>query len=274
MLGEYAVLENGSALLFTHEPHFTLLANENTPLLIGIHPHSPAGRFYQQHFDLFSRYQLHFIDPYHGIGGMGASSAQFILLFTLYYHLKKQPFSLEALLQTYHPLAWSGQGYPPSGADLVAQSIGGFIAWHPQEKTITQLTWPFETLSFHFVHTRHKVKTHEHLHTLQMNFSVNTLNAVTEQALNALKNTDSIQFCNAINSYASLLAEYQLVTDHTLALLQSLQTQHYVKAAKGCGALGADVLFIITEKSAAPALHAWINTHHLQYLCSQDKALT
>lgn len=271
ILGEYAVLEQGNALLFTHTPIFTLLATEGIPQLTGIHLHSPAGRFYQQHFDVFSAQHVAFIDPYHGIGGLGASSAQFILLYALFYHLKDTSFSLESLLETYQSLAWQGEGYPPSGADLVAQSVGGMVGWNPSTKEVTAFDWPFaDTLSLHFIHTHHKIKTHEHLDSLQLDFALDELKYTVDKATDALDRTDSITFCNAINTYANLLHQHQLTAPHTVTLLNSVKKLEGVKAAKGCGALGSDVLLVVAENTAETLLQDWINTHQLRYLGNQN----
>ncbi|MBI5448627.1 MAG: hypothetical protein HY939_07910 [Gammaproteobacteria bacterium] len=271
ILGEYAVLEQGTALLFTHTPFFKLVVSKGVPQLSGIAPQSPAGLFYQQHFDFFSTQHITFIDPFHGIGGLGASSAQFILLFTLYNQQQNHAFSLDELLDTYQAIAWHGEGYPPSGADLVAQAVGGMLAWDAEKREVIPYDWPFaETLSFHLVHTKNKIKTHEHLQALQLNFSLDAFKHIVNQALDALDNRDADEFCHTINKYERLLRHHQLTATHTLRLLNSLKKVTGVKAAKGCGALGSDVLFIVLEKNHEAALHDWIKKQGLLYLSNQN----
>ena len=271
ILGEYAVLDRGPALLFMHEPRFMLIASQGIPQLTGIHSKSPAGRFYQENFSLFESHQLSFIDPYQNIGGLGASSAQFILMYALYQHLLNQPFSLETLFQAYQSFAYSGIGYPPSGSDIVAQTVGGLLAWIAEKKEVTQFNWPFETsLSFHFVHTGHKVKTHEHLQTLQLGFSLETFKKIVHTSLQALQDKDPIIFCDTINDYAHHLDKHNLTTKNTRALLNTLLCLPGVKAAKGCGALGNDVLFILTEKENETAFKKWISNNNLRYLSNQN----
>lgn len=274
ILGEYAVLDRGTALLFTHSPRFMLSVTKGNPQLSGIHSASPAGLFYQQHFDLFSDYHILFIDPYHGIGGLGASSAQFVLLYAFYNHLQDNNFSLEEMLETYREFAWSGQGFPPSGADVVAQAMGDLLSWNPSKKEITSLAWPFEDLSFHFIHTKHKVSTHEHLHNLQLDFSLSELKKTVKLALKAFTQKDSANFCNAINTYANLLGAYNLTAGNTLRLLYELQKLPEVKAAKGCGALGSDVLFVVTPREHVTTIKNWAQDQKLLYLSNESDAST
>ncbi len=267
VLGEYAILEGGTALLFTHAPYFELhIDASQNPALIGIHPESPAGRFYQTHKTIFSRHHLTFTDPYQEAGGLGASSAQFVLLYKLYLQLTEEPFYLKNLLQVYKKFSWSGQGYAPSGADVVAQTMKGFCSWSSRTNEVINFVWSFTDCTFHFIHPRHKTKTHEHLETLQLNFALDKFHATVQQALSALAQHDSALFCDAINIYAALLKTHSLTTEHTLSLLENLKREPWVKAAKGCGAMGSDVLFIVIKNTITPALQRWAEQHNLQPL--------
>lgn len=81
---------------------------------------------------IFSQYRLEFQDPLEGLGGFGASSAQFALLHGLY-QLQGQLdveaerfFDWHSLLKDYRSLHSDG-GTPPSGADVVSQCRGGLL---------------------------------------------------------------------------------------------------------------------------------------------------
>ncbi len=58
-------------------------------------------------------------DPYHGCGGLGASSAQFLACYWAICSLQQTPPSLQGLLDAYYNTAWKGQGLRPSGYDLM-----------------------------------------------------------------------------------------------------------------------------------------------------------
>ncbi|WP_229776915.1 hypothetical protein, partial [Alicyclobacillus cellulosilyticus] len=112
LLGEYAVLANGPALILTTSPCFKIsMVAESS--LSGIHPESPAGKYWT---NCKQAKGLSFYDPYHGLGGMGASSAQFIGAY-LASLTDSEPVHVSSLLETYFNYAWNGKGLCPSGYD-------------------------------------------------------------------------------------------------------------------------------------------------------------
>ena len=80
VLGEYSVLHGGPAILLASEPYFSLRLEEKNENKNPFHPLSPAGKLWELEPLLKTKSYL-FSDPHHGLGGFGASSAEFIALF-------------------------------------------------------------------------------------------------------------------------------------------------------------------------------------------------
>ena len=114
LVGEYIALSGHPAVLLTTTPCFKVQQIAE-PKLINIHPLSPAGRLWN---DAHCDFGLSFEDPYQGMGGMGASTAQFIGVFQALNHQLSGEREEQALLEQYEQYAWSGKGRKPSGYDL------------------------------------------------------------------------------------------------------------------------------------------------------------
>jgi mevalonate kinase len=234
IIGEYAVLQYGCALIHTSTPHFSIKfdGSRDNHIL----PDSPAGQ-------LLTGISAHFIDPYDGAGGMGASTAQFLLAYS---HLHKN-FSDKALLESYWQYAWDGKGMKPSGADLLAQRHGG-LCYIDTIRTQHKIhDWPFKELDIKFIRTGKKLATHEHLHTLTT-LNTHQLQSIFTQAIHAIEAQQASQFVDCINAYADELSQLNLCATHTQNLLKEIRQQPDILAAKGCGAMGADTILTLSKK--------------------------
>lgn len=258
LLGEYVALKGGPVIILTSESRFTLVVNpsgEHTMKVAGIHPASPAGKLLQRYPECYRDFDLTFIDPYQGLGGFGASSAQFILLFSL--KAKLPAIDEETLLAEYRQLAWQGEGMPPSGADLIAQLHGGICCFHQAEKNLQIFSWPFSDLAYCLIHTGNKLATHDHLKELKP-FDETALSDIVFFGWESLQKADSHQFTDAIKNYARVLLELGLVALPTMTMLEHLNAHPDILAAKGCGALGADVILLIFTKKKHDSILAWL----------------
>lgn len=221
LVGEYAVLSGGPALLLATPPCFSW----------------DSEGFY---------------DPYEGLGGFGASGAEFVIA------AKRQgvvdPWKL---FDNYKSKSFSG-----SGADIVCQWMGGVTYFFAREKVIQKINWPFENLVVGLIHTGYKIKTHEHLENLtQDNFSV--LEGVVIESYQSIQNKDQHLFLKTISGYAQALDKLGLVADTTKILLQKLSKNNIILASKGCGAMGADVVLAIIEKKHKDKFEDFCNTEKL-----------
>ncbi|MGE0634498.1 MAG: hypothetical protein AB7O96_18930, partial [Pseudobdellovibrionaceae bacterium] len=211
------------------------------------------GKFYSENQDVFSSFSLEFTDPYEGRGGFGASTAQFAMLYalktwkdTILLEPERQ-LDLRELLEDYKKQAWSGEGLPPSGADLVAQVRGGLTYFEKNKSKLKSWSWPFSKLDFAVVPTGFKMPTHEHLRRLSANHFA-SLEGPVYSAVESLKSADQESFVRAIRAFRAELRKLELTATSTESLLKDLEKVPEVLAAKGCGAMGADVLMVFFEK--------------------------
>lgn len=225
------------------------------------HPQSPAGQFIFRHLQLFSLISIGWHDPYQNSGGLGASTAQYIGVISVFYFLlnrcdqkhnfdflnmneiavaESSPQAYEfianekiksVLLKNYQIDAWNGQGLKPSGQDFLAQLFGG-------------LNWCFPELALLLVRTGVKLATHQHLQSLQ-EFEIKYLQSSYQLVLNAIQTNDADLLIKSVNLYADELSRLGFVADHTQKILINLKQSTQVLAAKGCGAMGADLCLIL-----------------------------
>lgn len=266
LVGEYVALVGGPAIVVTTSPEFVLQTSD-TKSIGTIHPKSPTGIWWQQRHPEIG---LTFHDPYEGRGGLGASSAQFIGAYLTSCELHNIQPTLNGLLANYYEASWSGKGLKPSGYDVIAQYTKGCVYINAQEDIIDSYSWPFSDLSFILVHTGNKLATHTHLEASSLPSSVDTLTAIADKTVFAMKKRDSEGFIDCIQDFHQQLVLSNLVTEHSLALINNLQALPDVLAIKGCGAMGADVLLVITHHTKRARLMNHLQNDHLQILATEQ----
>lgn len=273
LAGEYLALNEGPALLFLSQPLFELKATAGQGEVLGVHQDSPAGLFIRKHREYFSKMDISFQDPYQGRGGFGASTAQFLSCYALWLYKEQAQQDMEKildfkhLLEAYYEVAWSGHGLRPSGADLVGQLKGSLTFFEKRQGLMQVKSWPFSGLEFHLIHTGNKVATHEHLRLLK-SFSAEKLETAFAQIKDSFEAAEEAVFIAGINAYRQALQELGFTCAPTLELLNELQGIPGVRAVKGCGALGADVVLVVTQKDFSQGVKQYCGIHGLQILSS------
>lgn len=278
LLGEYIAIAGDPAILLTTTPCFQLecmTAEKNQ----GIHDQSPAARFWQEHESALQSHSLHFYDPYEEQGGLGASSAQFLAAFLAYCHLMKKNPSLIDLQNAYYHFAWNKEGLRPSAYDLLAQSENRCVYIRRNNSNsspndankydinqIHSYDWSFSDIAFVLLHSGHKMATHHHLQSATMPnpSSMLKLKTIVEGARVALEKSDADRMINAIGSYQNELQGQSLTIPATLEKLEDLKKNKKILAAKGCGAMGSDILLLIVEKSELAEQVAYLTTRGFQ----------
>ncbi len=254
VLGEYQVLESGTALLSVIEPRFKMKFIPGSGKVSGFHDKSPAGIFFNQHHEFFKNWDIEFVDPHDGAGGFGASTAQVALLQgfkTSYPSLEKDAWvelDLKGLHKNYLEMAQLSSGVQPSGADFVAQIQGGLVSVDLKHGKIQKTFWPFSKWQFLFFMTRNKVSTHDHLSKLTQ-LNTKKLNEIYQRSIRALEEQNEICFLQSFKDYQLELKALGWESEKTTQLLLKAQNYKGVLAAKGCGAMGSDVLALLIEKS-------------------------
>lgn len=265
LLGEYLALQGGPAILLATNPCFSIeLIKERK--LVNIHANSPAGLFWQH-----STANVGFIfhDPYQEIGGLGASSAQFVGAVKAYCRYENQPFDEEYLLNRYYQFAWTKQGIRPSGYDVIAQTRGACVYINRSKKQTIEYNWNFPDLALFLVHTGKKIATHQHLNCLSTLNLGNKVTTIVDNARTAFEQTNSQQLVDSINDYFQQLKELNLVALHTNELINQIKKEPFFLAAKGCGALGADIILLIAENSSATQAKCFLKERGLHLMATQ-----
>lgn len=247
LLGEYLALIGGPTLVLNTQPRFKLVVTSysSEKSLSLFHTNSPAQRYIKKHAGFFDQYQLEFHDPHQQLGGLGASSAQFFLVYACKNYLEGKEINIHSLLAEYHDVCSQGK-YQPSGADVVAQFTGNLVYFDQNTATLEKFTWPFSTLSPVLIRTDNKISTHDYLDKIQQ-LDVEGLEIIVQNGHRALLHHDGESFSAAINQYGIKLAEKNLICSPNLKLLDKLKQHHAVVAAKGCGALGADIILALVK---------------------------
>ncbi len=266
LVGEYAVLQSGSALILNTHPCFTLNIQQSTylddsapPSLVGIHPDSPAGQLITMQAHYFNGQQISFHTPHMKQGGFGASSAQFAMLWR---HLHPHKVLSIPSLRSYYQSCHSNQTTLPSGADVIAQLVGHISYYQPEQREgdipqCTQHTWPFPNLCYSLLKTATKVNTHQHLAQL-LTYDFSILSMLASQSIQHFLNKDAMSFAVSINRYQQQLRKQQLLHPKTQQLIQEIQDHCDITAIKGCGALGADVLLVLLTNQQRDAFQQCI----------------
>lgn len=276
VLGEYLALQGGPALLACTQPLFILSAKiKGHGLCQGIHPQSPAGRWIRENNALFRELDLEFVDPHSGAGGMGASTAQFAAVYILAQVASGRTLS-HSLIETFKNLhrdylsvAWDGEGLPPSGYDLLAQWSGGLASVRSHTLRAENFAWNFLDKGFFVVRTGHKVATHEHLRTLNLQ-STEGLHQLVERALQALRVGQWSDFCASVNDYYQELKTRGWVAENSQRMVEEISRWPEVEAIKSCGAMGADTLLLFWDLKNRAALTQRLETQGYQVVSGTE----
>lgn len=251
LAGEYAVLRGATALVLNTSPRFELQIRPGSGQITGIPSGSPAGLWLQQRQPLIERYDLHFHDPHEGRGGFGASGAQFLLVHSFTTFLQSafshliEGVQLADLWQDQNVLS-KGKG---SGADVLAQTVGGVARVNANLREAIALSWPYPDLGFSIVRTQNKVATHEHLADI-VEAQLDQLKVPADACVEAFGRRSAEDFVDALKIFAQTLNQLSLQTPTSREMCNHLLSQKWCLAAKGCGALGADTILFIYKKES------------------------
>ena len=235
--GEYAALKGLPALTVAVSPGFEFTESNNS----AFHPASPAGLYNQN-------LTGDFFDPYKGIGGLGRSTAEFIAA-----AYKKLGHSDLWNTWTEYRNLLQRETNTPSGVDLLTQIKGGYCLTDTITKEVVSLNWPFANLDWVAVVTGNKVKTHEHLDkSLDLNWD--KLQILNQKVNDAFMAKDTEAFVQHLKAWREFLFASNLEASATTELLDIFLDIPGVRVAKGCGALGSDVVFVVFEKGNSTSL--------------------
>jgi mevalonate kinase len=285
ILGEYAALQGYPAIILTTSPGFQLMVQKEK-CLQGIHSNAPAGKLWRDH--LSDHLGLSFIDPHQGLGGLGASTAQFVGVYLMWTKQKPSEVNVQHFYETYLRYAWNTEGISPSGYDALAQLMGTQYGEKPNRYQLdliqndnypqikdslsssNHFTFSQASMALILVHTGIKCPTHEYLSKLQLSDTLELLSREVIHAWKALKSLetshDARGLMNAIQSYYKALNVQGWVAPHTQELVKQIKHWEGVGAVKGCGALGSDVLLLLVQSEQVDKIMKNIHEHQLKLL--------
>lgn len=270
LVGEYAVLANGPALVLNTRPRFELRVSMGEGRLSGLPAGSPAARWLKAREPLLSKFDIEFHDPHAGAGGLGASGAQFLLVHTLTTWLQVafaralQGPDLKAVWNDLQVLS-SGQG---SGADVLAQTVGGVALVQVATTLAEPHPWPYPELAWSIVRTHQKVATHEHLAGLDRQ-ALSLLVAPASETVSSFGRAGWEIFLGHVQTFAARLRDGGLQAAHALSLVKVLEAEPWCLLAKGCGALGADTVLLFYASPEREKANAFLKRNSLQVIASE-----
>ena len=257
--GEYSCIQGGPALLGTVGPQFTLEVERQpgrhtTPFAA----QSPAGLYLAANPDALDDTRLVWTDPYETPIGVGSSSAQFLLSVAAVHALRgaAQP-TAEQVLKMYWNVVGDTQGLRPSGADIVAQWLGGPLLVCNEPFMAEKIAPWTGDAQFILAYTGRKAKTHEHLLELRargfphaFSATFNQLDEITLGAIDAWKAQNASKLGTGLRLFQAALTRGGLAPADFTAELDPIQNWPGVLGCKGSGAQGGDCVLLLVETKA------------------------
>lgn len=242
LLGEYAVLQKGPALVLAHGPYFSCAVGNQK-----FHPDSPAGQ-------LAPGLCVQWQDPHQGKGGFGGSGAEFVAAHAL--QTGKKTFSPEeafSLREKYEA--------PGSGVDILVQAFGAgkdpmVVSVNQESHSLEQM--PLLGIQARIFHTGKKLLTHENLRGPFPPLS--QLAPIIQKATEALRRQDAASFCAELMRYSQTLRQAGLLASHSAEACEKAPKS--ALALKGCGAMGSDVILLLQE-AGEKSPRDWAENHSL-----------
>lgn len=271
VLGEYNVLAGRAGLIGTLSPPFIARAAGAEGEIYRPHPESPAGLLFSQcgvqggkaaAKAKFETREFIFEDPRNGRGGLGGSTAEFLAGWSFWRESDvsaQEAWRIWAAYQELH----QAHRLPPSGADLVAQILGGVVEVRTASRSTRQWLghWAAQQLLRHLHvwsatgQTDRKVRTHEHLAQLSdLDFILalsNDLDPRIARGLQALEAGDARTFGSSLTGYAEALAAHGLEHPSAREERELAMRVPGVLGCKGTGALLADGLVVLWDPTLA-----------------------
>lgn len=259
LVGEYAALAAGPALLVVTEPRIELRTEEmnlnSQPInpnqkqnLISydLHPESFAAKLFAN-----KKFRVHLSKNKIPLNGLGVSTAEYLALWTIKNNLQSQIFT-ENDLNEYRHYTHLESEIKPSGYDLLVQNQGGVVCVGFQNNhldTTQYPRWPLKNVGFLLCYTHNKLATHSHLSSFNQSHRLSELSVISSRTVNAFKRHDEDQFVNGVKSFNEKLIEFGLVDKNTETTIKNIiaENKQNILAAKGCGAMGADVICFFSE---------------------------
>lgn len=283
VVGEYAVLDEGPAIVFNTSPRFVCRiqksskksknlsqnrslvdsrfrgndakngndaksGNEGFELFKNLSANSPSGQWVKKNPQDFQSVQLEWIDDYHKKSGLGFSSAQFNILYAYTFILRQgniDQIKPQEVWRSYRSLKFDG--FLPSGADIITQWVGGVTVFEQNPLHVETLISHLPDLECMILRTGDSFPTYKYLKSLKIK-DVSDLKKIAQLAVSAIKQRQEEAFLSAVNDYRIALQKQGYTTGKSIEILDRLKKVKAIKALKACGAMGAETLIVFYKK--------------------------
>lgn len=241
--GEYAALRGMPTISVAVKPEFQFQSDFQKSFKF--HPDSPAGLLNP------TEIQGVLTDPYQGWGGMGLSTAEFIINYAMTH--AEQKLETLKVWQAYRKLLESHINVP-SGVDLITQLEGGYVATQMSSHLIEKKSWGFHSLKWCLALTGNKLKTHEHLKSDLKELNWSEVEGINSEINLSFASKNEKEFVTKLNDWRELLNNSGLETSLTTELISEIKKDKNVVFAKGCGAMGSDAIWILFHSDSQVSL--------------------
>lgn len=250
LIGEYAVLDGGPAVILNTNPRFICqIKKTNKPSKIDVPTASPAGQWIKKKPQDFHCVQMEWLHESKLIeSGFGFSSAQFNIVYAYSFILREghiDHLKPQEIWRSYRSLEF--EGFRPSGADIITQWVGGLSVFEQDPLHVETLTSYFPDLECLILKTGESFATYDYLKSFQMT-DLSDLKTIAYSAVTAIKQKRLEQFIANINDYRETLVKKGYVTKKSLEILKKIEKIESIKAFKTCGAMGAETLIVFYNK--------------------------
>tara|TARA_Y100000991_G_scaffold215094_1_gene204466 strand:+ start:946 stop:1611 length:666 start_codon:yes stop_codon:yes gene_type:complete len=207
--------------------------------------------------------------------GLGISGAEWLSVYLAHRMAKQQPFSLwdrsvwqSCLLdyQSHQP----NMSIPGSGADWLCQMLGGYLYYDPKNQRVTPTQWPFKDHSWILLQTGHKCATHEHLNSLKDTQPFSAWGQIVRQSWQYWQVGDADGFIEQVKMFQQQLRSSGKTAEQTQLLLQYLMTIEGIVCAKGCGAMGADTIWLMCRRDKIAAVHTALRERSITVVANEN----
>ncbi len=248
LIGEYSALVEGSILGLATKSGFEVKPIHTTNFQFPFSLSSPAGvlwkRSAQNHFQ--------FTDEMNA-GGFGKSTAEYLSVLIPALENRKSKTSLQESfpeIRKNYITDSEISGARVSGLDLAIQYFGSVTHFDSKLNKYKSTGWNFPTLEFFLIETGIKVKTHEHIQTLDLK-KINHFPSVSDPLVDLYFKNNSDDFVRGLNEWTQFLISENLVHANSMDLRSKLLTNAEILSAKPCGAMGADVMLVLCHLEKA-----------------------
>ena len=226
----------GSVLGVATTPGFSMQTISQENFSFPFSEQSPAGLLWSESKRKFPfQFQDHI-----GWGGFGKSTAEYLSV--LIPTLKANSNFSDIRLQ-YQSIS-EKCGARVSGLDMAIQYFGRILHFDQESQVYQSLGWNFSDFEFFIVSTGLKVKTHEHLATLNLD-QIRHFPRISNPIVELYFKKNGEDFCRGLNEWSDFLVREQFIQKESLELSLNLRKSPEILSAKPCGAMGADVIFVM-----------------------------